>query len=732
MHPQVLKDAPGKCPICGMDLVPVEVETEHNSTPGEHAHDHQHGSEMHNHRHEHGAQHGSEAHGHEHTHDNQHGHDDAHDHHAYDKHAGHHTADFLKRFWICLILTIPVLLLSPMIQEWSGIKISFYGDTYVLLAISSLIFFYGGMPFFKGMISEIRANAIGMMTLVALAITVSYVYSVAVVFGLPGMDFFWELATLIDIMLLGHWLEMRSEMSASRALKSLVELLPADVTIEKEGQAAKINLSELRNGDLIIIKPGEKIAADGSIEVGSSSVNESMLTGESVPVRKEVNGKVIAGSINGDGLLKVRATGVGKDSYLNKVIDLVQSAQETKSNTQNLADRVAKWLTIIAIVVGVVTFIYWLASGNGSLSFALERMVTVMVTACPHALGVAIPLVVAISTTLSATNGLLIRNRTAFESTRNLSTIIFDKTGTLTKGSHAVQHIAAIDNKFSEDDILQYAAAVQQNSEHHIAKGIMNRLREKNLELWESADFKYIQGIGVSARVKGKEVIAAGPNYFVQNNLTIPEIPLSIDQDMETVTFLMVDQVPVGIITLSDQIREGSAKAVEDLKKMGVSSFLLTGDNEKVAGAVARKLNMDGFMANVLPHQKQEKVKEFQQGGKVVAMTGDGVNDAPALAQADVGIAVGSGTDVAAETADIILVNSEPGDVVKLIDFGKRTYKKMVQNLVWAVGYNAVAIPLAAGVLYPKFVLSPAMGAVLMSASTIIVAINASLLKLRK
>ncbi len=720
MHPQILRDEPGKCPICGMDLVPVE--TEHSPTPHEHTHDHQHSSEMHNHEHAHDSHHGSEMLNHEH----------AHDHHGYNKHAGHHTGDFLKRFWISVILTVPVLLLSPMIQEWSGIKISFYGDTYVLLLFSTVIFFYGGMPFFKGMISEIRANAIGMMTLVALAISVSYIYSVAVVFGLPGMDFFWELATLIDIMLLGHWLEMRSEMSASRALKSLVELLPADVTIEREGQAAKINLSELRNGDLIIIKPGEKIAADGTVEEGSSSVNESMLTGESVPVRKEVKGKVIAGSINGDGLLKVRATGVGKDSYLNKVIDLVQSAQETKSKTQNLADRVAKWLTIIAIVVGVVTFIYWFASGNGSISFALERMVTVMVTACPHALGVAIPLVVAISTTLSATNGLLIRNRTAFEATRNLSTIIFDKTGTLTKGAHAVQHIVSIDSTFSESDILQYAAAVQQNSEHHIAKGIMNMLREKNLELWHSADFKYLQGIGVSARVNDKEVIAAGPNYFVKNNLTIPEIPASIDQDMETVTFVMIDQVPVGIITLSDQIREGSAKAVEDLKKMGVSSFLLTGDNEKVAGAVARKLNMDGFMANVLPHQKQEKVKEFQQHGSVVAMTGDGVNDAPALAQADVGIAVGSGTDVAAETADIILVNSDPEDVVKLIDFGKRTYSKMVQNLVWAVGYNAIAIPLAAGVLYPKFVLSPAMGAVLMSVSTIVVAINASLLKLRK
>ena len=700
MHPQILKDEPGKCPLCGMNLIPLEGTA--RPEKDEHSYHHQ--------NHAHNSESDSSAAG-------------------FDKHAGHHTPDFLKRFWISLALTVPVLLLSHMIQQWLGFTIAFQGDKYVLLVLGSIIYFYGGMPFFKGFLGEVKAGAIGMMTLVALAITVAYVYSVAVVFGLPGMDFFWELATLIVIMLLGHWLEMRSQMAASKALQSLVALLPNDVTVEQNGSPVKIKLEQLKNGDTVIIRPGEKVAADGLIVEGSSYLNESMLTGESVPVRKESGGKVIAGSINGDGALKIKATGVGKDSYLNKVINLVQDAQAAKSNTQNLADKVAKWLTIVAIVVGVGTFAYWYIT-MGDLAFALERMVTVMVTACPHALGVAIPLVVAISTTLSATNGLLIRNRTAFETTRKLSTIIFDKTGTLTKGSHTVQKIIPLTEHYSENDLLQYAAAVQQNSEHHIAKGIMQTLSEKKLELWKSDNFRYMQGIGVTGIVNGKSVVAAGPNYFVQNNKQVPAIPEEINQDAETVNFILIDDVPVGIVSLADTIREGAKEAIDQLRSMNIKSFLLTGDNEKVAAAVSKQLGMDGYLANVLPHHKQEKVKEFQDKGEIVAMTGDGVNDAPALAAADVGIAVGSGTDVAAETADIILVNSDPRDVVKMIDFGKKTYSKMIQNLVWAVGYNVVAIPLAAGVLYPTFVLSPAMGAVLMSVSTIVVALNASLLKI--
>lgn len=690
-----------------------------------HHHHNQHNDHSKFTNHRTGKQEKDEHHGHEHHHAQERHTAEA---NMHDKHAGHHTGDFLKRFWICLILTIPVLLLSQMIQHWFGFHLSFSGDRYVLLALGSVIYFYGGLPFLTGMVREIKYRNIGMMTLVALAITVAYVYSVAVALGLEGMDFFWELATLIDIMLLGHWLEMRSQMAASNALESLIALLPSEVHVEKGGELQDVSLKELRKNDIILIKPGEKIPADASVIEGQSFVNESMLTGESVPVRKEKEARLIAGSLNGDGSLKAIVTGTGEDSYLNKVINLVQSAQSAKSNTQNLADKVAKWLTILSIVIGIATFIYWYGVEK-DLAIALERLVTVMVTSCPHALGVAIPLVVAISTTRAAVSGLLIRNRTAFENSRKLTTIIFDKTGTLTKGSHEVQKVISMSNAFSSDEVLQYAAAAQQNSEHYIARGMIRKLKEKRLPLWKSENFHYQQGVGVSASVNTKTVNVGGPNYFKQQNQSVPQIPAEIDQNTETVSFILIDGTLVGIITLADTIRENAAVAIASLKAMNIKSFLLTGDNEKIASSVAEKLGMDGFLANVLPHQKQEKLKEFQNRGEVVAMTGDGVNDAPALAQADVGIAVGSGTDVAAETADIILVNSDPNDVVNMIRFGKATYRKMIQNLFWAVGYNVIAIPLAAGVLYPRFVLSPAMGAVLMSLSTIIVGFNAQLLK---
>lgn len=702
MHPEVIKPGPGKCPKCGMDLVPAG-NTENKDEKQVHTH--------------------APAH----EHDDHATHHEQVSHAGHDKHAGHHTHDFLKRFWICLIVTVPVLLLSHMIQQWLGFEIKFRGDKYLLLILSAFIYFYGGMPFLKGMVSEIKDKAIGMMTLVAIAISVAFIYSVAVVFGLKGMDFFWELATLIDIMLLGHWLEMRSQMAASKALESLVALLPSTVHAERNGEVVDIDLKELRNGDKVLVKPGEKIPADGLVLDGSSYVNESMLTGESVPVKKEKEQKVIGGSINGDGALKLQITATGNDSYLNKVITLVSSAQASKSKTQNLADKVAKWLTIISITVGVITFIFWFNKEN-DLAFALERMVTVMVTACPHALGVAIPLVIAISTSLSATHGLLIRNRTAFESARNLTTIIFDKTGTLTKGSHEVQQIIPL-NGYSPDELLKYAASVQQNSEHHIAHGLTRKAKQQELQLWPVENFNYIQGVGVKGNVNGKTVISAGPNYFKQNNQPVPATPSSVDLATETINYLLIDNKPAAIFTLADSIRESSAEAIVDLKQMNIKSYLLTGDNEDIAKSVAGKLKMEGYFANVLPHEKQDKLKEFQAKGELVAMTGDGVNDAPALAQADVGIAVGSGTDVAAETADVILVNSDPKDVVGMIGFAKATYNKMIQNLIWAVGYNLIAIPLAAGILYPRFILSPAMGAVLMSLSTIIVAFNAQLLK---
>lgn len=712
MHPEVIRDAPGKCPKCGMSLAPVKRQDE--------IHEHQHNQDQHNY-----TAHSTAVQQHSAMHMGHEGHE-AHD--GFDKHAGHHTHDFLKRFWVCLAITVPILLLSPMIQTWLGFQWRFSGDQYVLLALSSLIYVYGGMPFLKGMVNEIKANAIGMMTLVAIAITVAYIYSAAVVFGLKGMDFFWELATLIDIMLLGHWLEMRSEMAASKALESLVALLPSTVHVERNGELVDISLKELHNGDMALIKPGEKIPADGIVVEGNSYVNESMLTGESVPVKKQKADKLIGGSINGDGALKVQITATGNDNYLNKVIQLVTSAQASKSKTQNLADRVAKWLTIISITIGAVTFIYWFSREN-NLAFALERMVTVMVTACPHALGVAIPLVIAISTTLSATHGLLIRNRTAFEKARNLNIIIFDKTGTLTKGSHEVQQIISLDQQYSEDELLQYAASVQQNSEHHIAHGLIKKAKDKGLSLWPVTDFSYIQGVGVKGIVNSKTVVSAGPNHFRQNKHNIPPTPSSINPSVETINYLLIDEKPVGIFTLADAIRESSANAIAQLRKMNIQSYLLTGDNEHIARSVSEKLHMDGYFANVLPHEKQEKLKSFQAEGKLVGMTGDGVNDAPALAQADVGIAIGSGTDVAGETADVILVNSNPEDVVEMISFSKATYRKMIQNLAWAVGYNVIAIPLAAGILYPTFVLSPAAGAVLMSLSTVIVAINAQTLK---
>jgi P-type Cu2+ transporter len=507
-----------------------------------------------------------------------------------------------------------------------------------------------------------------------------------------------------------------------------VALLPSNVHVERGGTVKDIDLKDLANGDVVLVKPGEKLPADGTVLEGISNVNESMLTGESVPIKKEKGTQVIGGSVNGDGALRVSVTGTGTSSYLSKVINLVQAAQSAKSNTQNLADKVAKWLTRIAITVGVATFAYWY-SVEKDLAFALERMVTVMVTACPHALGVAIPLVVAISTALSATHGLLIRNRTAFENARKLTTIIFDKTGTLTKGSHEVQKVISLTSQYTEDEVLKYAAAVQQNSEHHIAHGIIRELKKRTLPLEKVEGFQYMQGMGVSGTVNNHQVLSVGPNYFNQQQIAVPPIPASVDQGIETVSFLLIDDVPVAVITLADTIRETSQEAITTLKGMGVKSFLLTGDNEQIAGAVAGKLGMDGYLANVLPHEKQQKIKEFQDKGEITAMTGDGVNDAPGLAQSDVGIAIGSGTDVAAETADIVLVNSDPMDVVEMIAFGRATYRKMIQNLIWAVGYNVIAIPLAAGVLYPYFTLSPAMGAVLMSLSTIVVAFNAQLLR---
>tara|TARA_R110002073_G_scaffold13377_6_gene57184 strand:- start:4413 stop:6491 length:2079 start_codon:yes stop_codon:yes gene_type:complete len=635
--------------------------------------------------------------------------------------------DFRKRFWISTIITIPILFFSPMIQEFFGYDYLLPGNQYVLFILSSFVYFWGAWPFLKGFVKEIKAKGPGMMTLISMAISVAYFYSTATVFGLKGEDFFWELTTLIDIMLLGHWLEMKSVLGASKALQLLVSMLPSEAHKVVGDKIEDVKLDDLMKDDIILIKPGEKIPADGIITEGSSYLNESMLTGESKPVKKGLDDKVIGGSINGNSTLKVKVEHTGKDSYLNKVIKMVDEAQRTKSKMQNLSDRAAKWLTYIALIIGFGTLAVWLSLGFPFV-YALERMVTVMIIACPHALGLAIPLVVAISTAVSAQNGLLIRNRTAFEESRKISALLFDKTGTLTKGDFGVTRIESVSDNYSTAEILRLSSALEQSSEHPIAVGIIKKVKADNVSIPKPEKFNAITGKGVEADVEGKQIKVVSPGYLRDEKIAIPKDAYS--DAAETVVFVLIDGKLAGYIALSDEIRPESASAIQTFKKNNIKVYMATGDNEKTAKAVSDKLGLDGYYAEVLPHQKVEIVQELQGKGEFVAMTGDGVNDAPALAQANVGVAVGSGSDIAAETADIILVNSNPKDIANLILFGKATYGKMIQNLIWATGYNIVAIPLAAGVFYASgFVLGPAVAAVFMSLSTIIVAINAQLLK---
>lgn len=638
-------------------------------------------------------------------------------------------ADFKKRFYVVLVLTIPIMLLSTMIQQFIGVDWQFEGSQYILFALATMVFFYGGLPFLKGLIEEVKAKNPGMMFLIGFAISVAYIYSVAIVFGLKGMDFFWELATLILIMLLGHWIEMKSVAGASKELELLVQLMPADAHMVMTDMVHDVKTETLKENDVILVKPGEKVAADGIISEGESYLNESMLTGESKPVQKAKGDKVIAGAINGNGSIKVTVSHAAKDSYLSQVIKLVDDAQKAKSNTQLLADKAAKWLTIVAIVAGIATFLYWYVTGQ-SLAFAMERMVTVIVICCPHALGLAVPLVVAKSTALSAKNGLLIKNRTAFENARKITTIVFDKTGTLTVGKFEVSKIVSLQNGLTENELVRLASALEQKSEHPIATGILQKAKDVSVTVPATDNFNAITGKGVQATVEGKKILVVSPGYLKENNIALPAGFAA--NDTETVVFVIINNELAGYIALSDEIRPESAEAIKTLKENGIKSILLTGDNNKVAKSVSETLGMESFIAEVLPHQKLEKIKDLQAKGEFVAMTGDGVNDAPALAQADVGIAVGSGSDIAAETAGIVLVNSNPKDIVSLILFGKATYRKMIQNLIWATGYNVIALPLAAGVLYKQgILLSPAAGAVLMTVSTVVVAINASRLKVK-
>lgn len=650
----------------------------------------------------------------------------------YHGHQGHGdmVEDFKKRFYISLVLTVPILALSPMIQHFMGVDWSFDNDLYILFALSTVVFFYGGWPFLAGGVSELKEKNPGMMTLIALAITIAYGYSTVVVFGWDGNQLFWELATLVVIMLLGHWIEMRSIMGASNALEQLVKLMPNEAhLLDEHDQVRDVPLTEIRNNDRVLVKPGEKVPVDGRITEGKSTVDESMLTGESLPIEKESGAEVIGGSVNKGGSLVIQVEKTGEDSYLSQVIQMVKEAQESKSRTQDLTNRAAKWLFYLALAAGFLTLFVWLALGY-AFDTAIERMVTVMVIACPHALGLAAPLVVAVSTSISAKQGLLIRNRADFEGARNLDAVVFDKTGTLTQGEFGVTDIVP-DGNYTEEEVLQLSAAIEQNSEHPIATGIVKSAKARGLSIGKVSDFESITGKGIQGWLDGKKVNVVSPGYVNSNELSYDKEQFNhLSEEGKTVVFVLVEDQLAGMVALADIVRDTAKEAVAALKEKGIHSIMLTGDNQKVANWVAKQVGIDEVYAEVLPNDKAHQIQRIKDSGRRVAMTGDGINDAPALATADLGIAIGAGTDVAMETADVILVRSNPNDVVALIGLSKKTYRKLVQNLWWATGYNIVAIPLAAGVLAPwHVIISPAFGAVLMSLSTVIVAINAKLLK---
>ena len=666
----------------------------------------------------------------------EHSHHEHSEHQDHDKHAGHSVAMFKDKFWLSLLLTLPVLAYSEMIQHWfSFTPPTFPGSQYVPFVFSTIIFFYGGLVFIKSAWGELKAKLPGMMTLISLAIITAYVYSVATQFFITGDGFFWELATLVTIMLLGHWLEMASVAKAENALDAISKLLPDKAEKLVNGKPKQVLVSELKVGDLVLIRPGSSIPVDGVIVDGSSAVDEAAITGESKPVSKTTNDEVIAGTGNQDGSLTVKVTKIGQDTALAGIMRLVAEAQSSKSNVQILADKAAFYLTIIAIATSIATFIFWLIAKDAS--FALERSVTVLIIACPHALGLAIPLVVSISTALSAKNGLLVRKRLALEAARKLDWVLFDKTGTLTKGEHGVTDVWATKG-YTEEDILHLTASLEQNSEHIVGKGIVKKAEEQHVHLDKVANFKALPGLGVQGTLHGSEVyIAASYRYIEENKLIVPtEIAKMVKQaakEGKTEVYLITNKKVVGALGLADIVREQSKQTIATLKSMGIKTAMITGDSDEVAAYVSKQLGLDQYFAEVKPEDKAAKVKELQKNGQKVAMIGDGINDAPALTQADIGIAIGAGTDVAIKSADIILVKSDPQDVVKVINLSKATYRKMLQNLGWATGYNVFAIPLAAGVLYGAgIVLAPALGAVLMSVSTVVVAFNAQLLRRAK
>lgn len=652
------------------------------------------------------------------------------------QHSGHE-AMFRTRFFVSLVLTIPVILYSEMTQRWLGISPpAFTGSLFIAPIFATVIFFYGGLPFLQMAIPEVRARKPGMMMLISLAISVSFVYSTAAFLFALGEGFYWELATLIDIMLLGHWIEMRSVRRASSSLDELAKLLPDQAErLSTDGQTKTVAVSELAMGDLLLIRPGASIPADGEVIEGKSQINESMLSGESKPVSKAPGDRVIAGAINGEGSLRVRVTAVGGATALAGIMRLVQQAQLSKSQTQILADRAAGWLFNLALLAAALTAVAW-GLARGFDLFVLERVVTVLIIACPHALGLAVPLVVAISTTQAAAHGLLVKDRLALEEARLVDTVVFDKTGTLTKGEMGVVAVRTIAGQ-DEDEALRLAAGLEGDSEHSLARAIRSAAAGRGLAAATVTEFQAMKGLGVQAQVGGQRYHLGGPRLLESLGASLPPELAAFGEDAgnkgQSAIYLLAGGQPVAVFAIADEIRPESKRVIKDLQKLGIRAAMLTGDSTPVAAAVAAELGINEFFAEVLPADKEKKIAELQSQGRKVAMVGDGVNDAPALARADVGIAIGSGTDVAVESAGIILVDNDPQDVLKIFRLSRASYAKMVQNLLWATGYNVIAIPLAAGVLAGRgILLSPALGAVLMSASTIIVAFNAQLLRRAK
>ncbi|MFO8069859.1 MAG: heavy metal translocating P-type ATPase [Alkalibacterium sp.] len=669
---------------------------------------------------------------HEHDQPEDEGHHDHDGHGGHQDHHAHMVEDFKKRFWVSLVVSVPIAILAPMLQHLFGFDVSFPGSDLVLFALATFVFFYGGKPFLSGLKSEVvDDHTPGMMTLISLAITTSYVYSSLTTFFIEGSDFYFELATLIVVMLLGHWIEMRSQMGASKALEELINLMPNDAhKLDEDGNTTEVSVEELHPGDKILVKSGEKVPLDGEILEGRSSIDESMLTGESVPVEKKEGEEVIGGSINGEGVLTVEVSKVGEETYLSQVVEMVKNAQATKSRAQGFADTAAKWLFYVAVGAGLITMIYWVNVAD--FEFALARTVTVLIIACPHALGLAMPLVSSVSTSIAAQKGLLIRNRTQFEMARNIDKIVFDKTGTLTEGNFGVDDIIPEDGT-SEEDLLQLAYSVESQSDHPIAKGIVRAGEEKKVQRLGVTDYNNLTGKGLEAKIDSDTVSILSPGAMKAEGISFDEERYNdLSQQGKTVVFVLKNQKLQGLIALSDIIRESSYKVIKELTDMGIDTIMITGDNQRVADGVGNELGLTEVIAEVLPDQKSEHIKRLQENGtKQVAMVGDGINDAPALAAADIGIAIGAGTDVAIETADVILVNSDPRDVLNALKLSKATHRKNIQNLWWAAGYNIIAIPLAAGILYNQgIIITPAIGAAVMSLSTVIVAVNARLLSM--